>query len=191
MKMTGLLSMVLAVAAACLLSAAAPNPDEAAAWEPIKVSGSADQLKAFLDAYPNGTFAREARQKYSVIANAMLAPVMQKIKVGFPSDARRLGRSVGPIRVVKLDILVQQDGKAANVDVADSSGFIPYDNAALAAVRGATFLPAINHGMPVESRMAYEVSFGLLCNRATGNLNCDYGKYPTSCSATVCALLLR
>jgi TonB family protein len=93
---------------------------------------------------------------------------------------------------VKLDILVQRDGKAGDVDVADSSGFDPYDKAALAAVRGAIFLPAINQGMPVESRMAYEISFGLLCNRAAGGSpNCDNGRYPQSCSATVCALLLR
>jgi hypothetical protein len=46
-------------------------------------------------------------------------------------------------------------------------------------------------GMAVESRLNYEVSFGLLCNRAAGNATCDNGRFPTECTATVCARLIR
>lgn len=193
MKQSRLRSTVLAIAALAFLhvSAAAQNAGEAAAWEPIRASGSADQLKAFLDAYPTGQFAPEARQKYSLAANMMLAPQVQHIDVRFPEDARRLGRSVGPMRVAKLNILVQQDGKAQDVKVATSSGFDPFDGAAVEAARSATYLPAVDHGMAVESRLDHDVSFGFLCNRAAGNVTCDNGRFPTTCSATVCALMLR
>jgi len=194
MTQSCLRSAFLAIAAVAFLSlpVAAQNTDEAAAWEPIKISGSADQLKAFLGAFPTGKFASEARQKYSLIADAMLAPEVMDIDVRFPGDVRRIGRSVGPIRVVKLDILVQQDGKTNDVKVTKSSGFAPYDSAAVVAARAAIYLPAMDHGMAVESRMDYDVSFGLLCNRAAGGSpTCDGGRFPQTCSATVCAPLLR
>ena len=50
---------------------------------------------------------------------------------------------------------------------------------------------AMENGMAVESRLNYDVSFGLLCNRAAGNVTCDNGRFPTECSATVCELLTR
>ena len=134
--------------------------------------------------------AQEARPKYSGTGSTMLAPQVQKIEVAFPKEVRRYGRSVGPIRVAKLKILVQQNGKAGDVQIAQSSGLDAYDSAALSAARRATYLPATDHGMPVESRMDYDVSFGLLCDRAAGNFICDYRKYPTTCSATVCTLLI-
>ena len=127
----------------------------------------------------------------SRVADMMQAPQVQKIDVVFPNEIRRYGRSVGPIRVAKLTIVVGTDGKARDVQIAQSSGFDGYDRAALSAARRATYLPAMDHGMPVESRLDYDVSFGLLCNRARGNTTCDHGKYPTTCSATACALLAR
>jgi TonB family protein len=102
-----------------------------------------------------------------------------------------MGRDIGPLRVVKLNILVQQDGKASDVNVAETSGFDPYDQAAIEAAKDASYFPAMNHGMPVQAQMAYNVSFGFLCNRAAGDVTCDDGRYPTTCSATVCSLLLR
>jgi TonB family protein len=125
-------------------------------------------------------------------APAAVTPAkVERIDVQFPAEIRRIGRSVGPMRVVKLDILVQRDGKAGDVTLAMSSGFDPYDNAAVEAARNATYVPATEQGMAVESRLAYDVSFGLLCNRAAGNVTCDNGRFPTTCEATVCALLLR
>jgi TonB family protein len=135
--------------------------------------------------------AAQAGGETATIADSMQSPQVQKIEVVFPNEIRRYGRSVGPIRVAKLTIVVGKDGKARDVQIAQSSGFSRYDQAALSAAREATYLPAINRGTPVESRLDYDVSFGLLCNRAAGDSTCDHGKYPTTCSATVCALLMR
>jgi TonB family protein len=124
-------------------------------------------------------------------AGTMTAAQVQRIDVRFPAEIRRIGRSVGPLRVAKLEILVRTDGKAGDVRLAESSGFDPYDRAAVEAARLATYLPAMQNGMAVESRLDYDVSFGLLCNRAAGNATCDNGRFPTTCSATVCELLTR
>lgn len=193
MKQSRLRSTVLAIAALGSLhvSAAAQDAGEAAAWESIRSSGSAAQLMAFLDTYPTSRFAPEARQKYSLAANMMLAPQVQTIDLRIPLEARRVGRTLGPLRVVKLNILVQQDGRARDVELVKTSGFDGYDREAMRAARSATYLPGLDHGMAVESRMDYEVSFGLLCNRAAGNTTCDGGRFPTTCSATVCDQLLR
>lgn len=124
-------------------------------------------------------------------ANAATPARVERIDVRFPTEIRRIGRSIGPLRVVKLDILVRRDGKAGDVAFVMSSGYDPYDNAALEAARNATYVPATAQGMAVESRLAYDVSFGLLCNRAAGNVSCDNGRFPTTCSATVCQVLPR
>ena len=132
-----------------------------------------------------------AAQNAGKAADAMTAAQVQRIDVRFPAEIRRIGRSVGPLRVAKLEILVQTDGKAGDVRLAASSGFDPYDRAAVEAARLATYLPAMENGRAVESRLNYDVSFGLLCNRAAGNATCDNGRFPTTCSATVCELLAR
>jgi TonB family protein len=119
------------------------------------------------------------------------AAQVARIHVQFPAEIRRIGRSVGPLRVAKLDILVRADGKAGDVKLVESSGFDPYDRAAIEAARLATYRPAMENGMAVESRLNYDVSFGLLCNRAAGNTTCDNGRFPTECSATVCERLTR
>ena len=173
------------------VSVAAQDADEAAAWQRIQPSGSAEQLKAFLDAYPAGQFASEARLKYSAAANVTLMPQVQAIEPRIPLEARRVGRTLGPLRVVRLNIVVQPDGKARDVEVVKTSGYDPYDNEAMRAARAATYLPGLDRGMAVESRMDYDVSFGLLCNRAAGNVTCDNGRFPQTCSATICAPLLR
>jgi TonB family protein len=201
MKQTGLRSIVLATAVIGLLHVPAaaqvtsagevPNAGEAAAWAPISANGSAAQLKAFLDKYPNGSFAPLARQKYSFAAKTTLPAGVKTINVRFPEEARGAAGDIGPRRVVKLSILVQPDGKAGDVSVAQTSGFDPYDGAAKEAARTAIYLPALNSGMTVESRLSYDVSFGFLCNRAAGDTTCDDGKYPTTCSSTVCQLMLR
>lgn len=194
MKQTGLRLSGLALVVFVGLngSALAQDGDEAAVWQSISASGSAEQLKAFLDEYPAGQFAPEARQKYSLMTSGMLPPEVKDIEIRFPLDARRVGRTLGPMRVVKLDIVVQPDGKARDVEVSNSSGYDRYDSAARQAAREATYLPGLDRGMPVESRLEYDVSFGLLCNRAAGTRpDCDGGRFPTECSATVCALLLR
>jgi TonB family protein len=194
MKQSGLRSLVLAAAVLSVLggSALGQDADEAAAWQSIAASGTVEQLRTFLDQYPTGQFAQQARQKYSQTTNGMLAPEVKEIEVRFPLDARRVGRTLGAMRVVTLDIVVQPDGKAREVEVSKSSGYDRYDSAARQAAREAVYLPGLDRGTAVESRMEYEVSFGLLCNRAAGTRpDCDGGRFPTECSATVCAPLLR
>jgi TonB family protein len=193
MKRSHLRSAVLAIAASGSLyvSAVAQNAGEATAWEPIRSSGSAAQLMTFMESYPTGQFATEARLKYRLAANTMQAPRVKTIDLRIPLEARRVGRTLGPLRVVRLNILVGQDGKARDVELVRTSGYDPYDREAMRAVQSATYLPGLDRGMAVESRMDYEVSFGLLCNRAAGNVTCDGGRFPTTCSATICATLLR
>ena len=132
-----------------------------------------------------------AAQSAAPAADRMTAAQVQRIDVRFPAEIRRIGRSVGPLRVVKLDILVQADGKAGDVKLVTSSGFDLYDRAAVEAARIATYRPAVENGRAVESRLNYDISFGLLCNRAAGNATCDNGRFPTECSATVCERLTR
>ena len=132
-----------------------------------------------------------AAQNAGKASDTMTAAQVQHIDVRFPAEIRRIGRSVGPLRVAKLEILVQTDGKAGDVKLVTSSGFDPYDRAAVEAARLASYLPARENGMAVELRLNYDVSFGLLCNRAAGNATCDNGRFPTTCSATVCELLTR
>jgi TonB family protein len=131
--------------------------------------------------------AQNAGKAEDVVTTAQV----QRIDVRFPPEIRRIGRSVGPLRVAGLDILVQADGRAGDVQLVTSSGFDLYDRAAVEAARLATYVPAMKGGMAVESRLNYEVSFGLLCNRAAGNATCDNGRFPTECTATVCARLIR
>ena len=186
---------------ACLLGICAPasaqtgaapsDTAEAAAWQSIKNSSSAADWKSFLARYPKGAYAREAREKYSAVSNAMLPAEVQSIDVQFPQEVRRMGRAVGPTRTVTLGIEVHADGSVGDVDIAQSSGFDLYDKRAQSAARDATYLPAMNRGKPVDSHLNYDVSFGLLCNRAAGNHSCDNRTYPTTCSATVCDTLLR
>jgi TonB family protein len=149
------------------------------------------QLEASRDLSGTAQFARETSRRYNRVPDTRMPPRVQHIDVKFPTDVIRYGRSIGPFRVTTLDILVEPDGRAGDVRIAQSSGFDAYDSAALAGARDAIYRPALDRGRPVERRMLYDVSFGFLCNRAAGNTTCDYRTYPETCSATVCALLLR
>lgn len=190
-RLHGTLAGLVVIAALCG-SALAQDPEEVDAWAKVKGSESAEQLKGFLEKFPAGMFARDARREYSLTTSEVVPPEVESIDVRFPPEARRIGRSLGALRVAQLSIVVQADGKARDVDLVKRSGFDRYDSAARQAALAATYLPAVNHGMPVESRMDYAVSFGLLCNRAASrSVDCDGGRFPQECSATVCALLLR
>jgi TonB family protein len=190
----GIRFTVFAIAAisALHLSGSVQNGGEATGWSSILAYVTTDRLKALLGFFPTGPLAHEAREKYSLIAETTLTARVQKMDVRFPLEARGLDRSIGPFRTVKLNILVQRSGRAGDVAMVGSSGFDPYDRAAMAAARNATYLPAIDHGMSIDSRMDFEVSFGLVCNRAAGSPpDCYRGQFPRSCSATVCAPLQR
>ena len=95
------------------------------------------------------------------------------------------GVAGGHIRGLNSRGVVAVSGKDREVSAADVAR-------AVEAARDATYLPAVDRGMAVDSRMDYDVSFGILCNRAAGGSpSCDGGRFPVEGSATVCALLLR
>jgi len=156
------------------LPAAAQQDDEALAWDSIKTSQSANDFDAFLQAFPKGNFANAARQKYSLLSDALLPPKLQKLDLRYPSDWRRLWGAMGPKRIVKLDVLVQKDGKAGDIKITRRSGYDPLDSAAVSAARKAIYLPAVDHGMAVSARMPLEILFGLFC--AAGEALC--GEFP-------------
>jgi TonB family protein len=183
--------LAIALTSASLNSPAVADAGETIARNSIKTVELAVQHSAYLLAFPDGLFAQEPKQKYRRIADTMSAAQLKKIEVVFPKEIRRYGRSVGPLRVAKLTIVVGTDGKARDVQIAQSSGFDPYDKAALSAAKEATYVPAMNNGAAVESRLDYDISFQLLCNKSAGDHTCDHGRYATECSATSCALLTR
>ena len=152
---------------------------------------SRSQFRSTVFVLALGLLSLPAAAQTGGATSTVIPAKVDRIEPQFPPSIQRIGRSVGPLRTVKLEITVLPDGRAGDVTVATSSGFDPYDKAAVDAARNATYTPAMNQGTPVESRLAYDVSFGLLCNRAAGNVTCDYGRFPTSCSATVCKTLVR
>ena len=75
----------------------------------------------------------------------------------YPADARHQGLE----GVVVLSVLVRSDGRVEEARVAASSGTSVLDEAALAAVRKWTFVPARQGGRPVESVVEVPVKFAL------------------------------
>jgi protein TonB len=64
--------------------------------------------------------------------------------------------------VVLLDVLVAADGRAAEVRVAESSGFASLDDSAVTTVRERwRFVPARQGVTPVESRVKVPIRFRL------------------------------
>jgi TonB family protein len=161
-----------------LMSTPAMADDEADTWSAVSNSQSAGDFAEFLNAFPRGAHANEARQKYSLISGEMLAPVIQSIQVRFPRDAANNALAVGPSRITKLDILVKKDGTAGTIKIVQRSGYDPFDSAAVGGARRATYLPAVDHGMPVDAYMPYEVNFRLLCAPEATGMLCDLGRFP-------------
>ncbi len=73
-----------------------------------------------------------------------------------PASAQR--REAG---AVLLLVHVGPDGAVASIDVAESSGFPPLDDAARTAVATWHFLPAVHDGQPMPSDMPLRVVFQL------------------------------
>jgi periplasmic protein TonB len=62
---------------------------------------------------------------------------------------------------VTLLIQVSADGLVSNVDIQDSSGFPPLDQAAVDAARSWRFVPAVKDGQPVPFDLPFRVVFQL------------------------------
>ena len=135
--------------------------------------------------------ALEARQKYSLFANTTVAAKVQPMAVAFPLEVRHLGHSVGPFRSVRLNILVERDGRAADVALVKSSGFDPYDRAAVVAARNATYRPAIEPacGSTPEWIMRRLSVLSTIVRRATRPI--ATGTVLKTCSATRLCLAWR
>lgn len=75
----------------------------------------------------------------------------------YPLVARRRGME----GVVLLRVLVAADGRVAEVEIAEGSGFAVLDQSALETVRGWRFRPASRGGRAVEARVEVPIRFSL------------------------------
>src|SRR5690606_19355966 len=75
----------------------------------------------------------------------------------YPASAPRAGEQ----GTVVLQAAVRADGRPGNIEVARRSGSSDLDRAAVEAVRGWTFEPAIRNGEPVASSVQVPVEFRL------------------------------
>jgi len=66
--------------------------------------------------------------------------------------------------VVKLDVLIDVDGKVASVRAVNSLVHPAFAQAAATAVRQWEFTPTLLNGVPVEVAMTVSISFGLSDN---------------------------
>ena len=63
--------------------------------------------------------------------------------------------------VVMLEVMVDEDGKALNISVIESSGFDALDRSAIAAVQSWEFKPQMRNNLFVQSRVHVPVAFQL------------------------------
>jgi len=75
----------------------------------------------------------------------------------YPRESREKGEEG---RVV-ISLTIRADGMAADIKVAESSGYPRLDQAALEAVRNSTFIPATRFGLPIDSTKKIAFTFRL------------------------------
>lgn len=75
----------------------------------------------------------------------------------YPDASRRRGEQ----GVVRVELLIDGEGRVTNVRVVESSGFTALDNAAVEAVRDWRFRPARRGGVPVAGNITTSVHFRL------------------------------
>lgn len=75
----------------------------------------------------------------------------------YPMESRRKHEQ----GTVVLRLLIGTDGRVADISVAQSSGFVRLDRAALQAVRDWRWQPTVRDGQPVEVRGLYSMPFTL------------------------------
>jgi TonB family protein len=130
-------------------------------------SANIEDFRDFLKAFPNGGFANAARRKYSLLAHDKLPPRVQQIELRYPTTAR--GDAFRARRFVILDVIVNSDGKAENVTYTRRSGVDAMDYAATSAARKATYLPAVDNGIPVQEHMSLRLEFHQVCSAAAAS----------------------
>jgi protein TonB len=82
---------------------------------------------------------------------------LQNPSPAYPLAARKRGIE----GVVRLNVEVSAEGAPTAVNLAESSGFAPLDEAALAAVRNWRFEPAKRGGKAVSARVEIPLRFKL------------------------------
>jgi len=156
-----------------LFAAASPAPAqadrEAEAWTSVKDSADVADVSGFLQAFPDGDFASEARLKYSLLAHDKLPPVVQQLDLRYPSTAR--GVAIRARRFVILDVIVKPDGKAQSAAYTRRSGVDVMDVAARAAALKATYLPAVENGVAVQEHLRLTLEFNQVCSAAANGVN--------------------
>lgn len=154
------------------------SPD-AAGWEIVQNSNSADLFEQFLKEYPNSPFAGAARLKLAVlkrtpaagaqsgasdsdsrndvynVGNGVSKPEPLNMTPAEYSDAARNQKIGG---VVVLQIVVDAQGNVVDAKINRGLGF-GLDEKAIEAVRRWKFKPGYKDGMPVAVSMAVEVGF--------------------------------
>lgn len=78
-------------------------------------------------------------------------------KLVFPTASQELGES----GLVTLEVLVDVDGRAKDVQVTKSSGYPRLDRAAVTAMKAARFKPYIHNGVPLSIRAVAVLNFNL------------------------------
>jgi TonB family protein len=67
-------------------------------------------------------------------------------------------------------VIVNPDGKAENVTYTRRSGVDVMDYAATGAAQRATYLPAVDNGVPMQEHMRLRVVFNQVCSPAASGL---------------------
>ena len=155
-----------------LASPAASQADlEAQSWASIMGSDNIEDVRNFLQAFPKGEFANEARRKYSVLTHDKLPPSVRLLELRYPATAR--GVAFRARRYVILDVIVNPEGKTQKVTYTRKRGVDAMDYAANGAARRATYLPAMDNGVAVQEHMSLTVEFHQECSRAAlGVIEC-------------------
>jgi TonB family protein len=118
----------------------------------------------------NANPANDSLTKYAVIDNSANLPKpedyvvfsqapapLNVVRPVYPSICRTMGAEGR----VFLQVLVDRNGKVAKVRVLKSSGNEALDEAALEALKGSTFSPALQGDKPVAVWISYPVTFSL------------------------------
>ncbi|MFC6275902.1 energy transducer TonB [Psittacicella hinzii] len=138
----------------------APKASEQPKVEPKKeaTSQQASQGGSGQDKAVNNAQGQEGTGNDKVTSATHLGGYLQNPKPEYPLASQERGEE----GVVTLKVLVQANGKPANVQVIKSSGYARLDRSALNTVSNYyTFIPATRAGVPVESYYTFSINFVL------------------------------
>ncbi len=79
------------------------------------------------------------------------------LKIQYPALSKRLGEQ----GIVKLKILINENGKVGIIELLKSSGYAKLDEAALTGVKLMDFFPAMSNGNPISSWEEFSIPFVL------------------------------